>query len=547
MRTADLLAAAIAVGGASTVFGVVGEGTLAIVDSLVHRHGVRYVATAREDGAVLMADGFARAGGNVGFAAITHGPALTNAVTALTEAARARTPLVVVVGDTPVEERTNPQDIDQCAVVAPTGAAFVQVRAPGLAAEDVAIALRLARVGARPVVLNVPRGFLEEDAGEGHTCAPPPAPVRQRVAPVPEVVESALAILRDAKRTVVVAGRGAVESGARAQLERLAGLAHGHLATTLWAKGLFAGSALDIGICGGFASPAGHERIRVADCVVSFGAGLNRFTTDNDSLLGTGCRIIQVDVDPSAFGLWRDPDVAVLGDAGAVADALSDGLEAHPPPTEPAAIGADRGPASAVPTGPPGSGMAATDLVRLLNDVFPANRTVVADGGHASTSEPARWMDVPDPAGFVYPVHFGSIGLGFAEAIGAALGRPDRPVLSFVGDGGFMMGLAELGTAVAHRARMAIVVMNDAAYGWEYHQMKDRGMDLGLSLLQPPDFVALARAFGADAVSVTTLDEVAMLESRLQRLEGPLLIDAHLDRDARTEWYAERFAPTPGP
>src|SRR3954469_9084363 len=124
----SVIASCVAAAGVSTVFGVLGEGCLAVVDALVHREGVRYIPTSREDGAVLAADGYARVSGGFAAAAITSGPALTNAVTALTEAARARTPMLVLVGDTPPGDFANPQWIDQAAVVAPTGAAFVPLR-----------------------------------------------------------------------------------------------------------------------------------------------------------------------------------------------------------------------------------------------------------------------------------------------------------------------------------------------------------------------------------------------------------------------------------
>jgi acetolactate synthase-1/2/3 large subunit len=145
----------------------------------------------------------------------------------------------------------------------------------------------------------------------------------------------------------------------------------------------------------------------------------------------------------------------------------------------------------------------------------------------------------------VFPLHFGSIGLSLASAVGAAFARPDRLTLCVVGDGGFLMSLSELDTAVRHQLELVVVVMNDGGYGWEYHQMRDQGLDPGLSQIPRPDFAAVARGFGADGVVADTLDDVRALRDQIHDLRRPLLIDARLDPDVRTEWYATHASSPP--
>jgi acetolactate synthase-1/2/3 large subunit len=547
---AQAIAAGIAAHGAGPVFGVLGEGSLAVVDALVQRHRRPYVAAAREDGAVLMADAFGRVSGGVGVAALTHGPALTNAVTALTEAARAGTPTVVLVGDTPVEDRRNPQDIDQAAVVAPTGAGIQLVRSARCAPEDVALAFRRAILERRPIVLNVPTPLLPQPAPEGVMPTGvldlvPPGP------PPPAVIGAAADLLASSARPLILAGRGAVVAEARDALLALAERTGALVGTSLLAKGLFAGDPYDVGVCGGYASAVGRDLIAKADCVVAAGASLNGFTTDGGALLGQAAAI-QVDRDPAAFGRWASPpEVPVLGDVNATASALLDTLPSRPTrdtwrrPETAARLQA----AGFADEFTPADGAAGIDLrslVLLLDELVPPERTVVVDGGHAALSEPSRCMRVPDPQGFVFPLHFGSIGLALASAVGAGFARRDRPTLCFVGDGGLMMSLAELDTAVRHRLPLIVVVMNDAAYGWEYHQMRDLGMDPALSLIPRPDFAAVARGMGAEAVTATRLDDVAARPELLVGRDRPLLIDARLDRDVRTGWYATHASPGPG-
>ncbi|TDC39963.1 thiamine pyrophosphate-binding protein [Actinomadura sp. KC345] len=537
MRVAEAVAGALAAQGVSCLFGVLGDGNLPILDVLVREHGADYVAAAREDGAVLMADGYARAGGRLGVATVTHGPALTNAVTALTEAARAETPVLLVAADTPPGDRRNPQAIDQQDVIRPSGAGVQQVHSAESAVGDVVLAVRRALTERRPIVVNVPTPLLHLEAGEG------PGPFREDHPPAPlprtEEVARVAAALARAERPVIVAGRGA--AGAREQLVALGERTGALLATTLKAKGLFGGEPFDVGVCGGFATKIGRELIRASDLLLAVGAGLNSFTVDGGRMLAGGPVIVHNDVRPEAFDAWTPADLRVLGDAGAFAAMLAETAE---PKTgwrtgeTTRRIGAYSY-ETEYPDGSDETGLDPHTVVAALERMVPRERTLVVEGGHAALSEPSRGLSVPDPSGFVFPVNFGSIGLGLASAIGAATARPDRVTLAVTGDGALMMNLAELDTAVRRRLRLVVVVMNDAAFGYEYHNMLHRGMDTGLSLIPRPDFAAVARAFGARAATVRTPGELDDIKGLIADPSGPVLVDARLTRAVRTRWFAE--------
>lgn len=540
MRVAEAVAGALAGHGVSCLFGVLGDGNLPIVDVLVREHGADYVAAAREDGAVLMADGYARAGGRLGAATVTHGPALTNAVTALTEAARARTPLLLIAADTPPGDRRNPQAIDQEDVVRPTGAGVQHVHSAGSAVADTVRAVRRAFAERRPIVLNVPTPLLGLEAGETpgtfHEDAGdvPPAPL-----PRPEEAARVAAALDRAERPVILAGRGAAH--ARDDLAALAARTGALLATTLKTKGLFAGDPFDAGVCGGFATTVGRDLIRSSDLLLAMGAGLTAFTLDGGRMLAADPVIVHNDVRPEAFGEWTRPDLRILGDAGALARTLAETAE---PKTgwrtpETARRLAEYAYGSEYPDGSDATGLDPHTVVAALERIVPRERTLVVEGGHAALSEPCRGLSVPDPSGFVFPVNFGSIGLGLASAIGAATARPDRVTLAVTGDGALMMNLAELDTAVRRGLRLVVVVMNDAAFGYEYHNMLHRGMDTALSLIPRPDFAAVARAFGARAATVRTPAELDDLKGLIADPSGPVLVDARLTRAVRTRWFAE--------
>ncbi|TYK46798.1 thiamine pyrophosphate-binding protein [Actinomadura decatromicini] len=538
MRVAEVVASTLAAHGVSYLFGVLGDGNLPILDVLVREHGADYVAAAREDGAVLMADGYARAGGRLGVATVTHGPALTNAVTALTEAARARTPMLVVAADTPPGDRRNPQAIDQEDVVRPTGAGVQHVHSAESAAADTVRAVRRAFVERRPIVLNVPTPLLGLDAGTGdagtfredRTPAPPPS--------AEEVARVAEALAR-AEHPVIVAGRGAAH--ARADLVVLGERAGALLATTLKAKGFFGGDPFDVGVCGGFSTALGRELIRASDLILAVGAGLNSFTVDGGRMLAGDPVIVHNDVRSAAFDEWVPADLRILGDASALARMLAETVEPktgwRTPEIERRI--AEYAYEDEFPDASDETGLDPHTVVAALERMVPRERTLVVEGGHAALSEPCRGLSVPDPSGFVFPVNFGSIGLGLASAIGAATARPDRVTLAVTGDGALMMNLAELDTAVRRGLRLVVVVMNDAAFGYEYHNMLHRGMDVGLSLIPRPDFAAVARAFGAQAVTVATPGELDDLKTLIADPSGPVLVDARLTRNVRTRWFAE--------
>lgn len=202
----EAIARALADQGVTTVFGVLGDANLYMMDSFQRRSGGHYYSACNENGAVLAANGYARTSGQLGVATVTHGPALTNTVTALAEGVRDRTPILLLAGDTPVADKTNLQNIPQREVVLASGAGFEQVRTPQTVAEDLATAIFRAHAESRPVVLNVPVDFQWEEIEYL------PVPTRlidaQAVRPDPAALDAAVGIIASARRPVIVAGRG---------------------------------------------------------------------------------------------------------------------------------------------------------------------------------------------------------------------------------------------------------------------------------------------------------------------------------------------------
>lgn len=521
------LAQSIADHGVDTVFGLMGDANLFMVDHFVRGCGGRFVPAAHEGSSVLMALAYAHVTGKVGIATVTHGPALTNCATALTEGVRGHLPIVLIAGDTPVANPRHLQSIDQREVVKATGAGFVQVRTPETVSADLARAFYNARVERRPVVLNVPADFMwQEVAHETRVLNVFDNP---GAAAEGDILDQAIGMIASARRPLILAGGGAIH--ARDQIIALADRLEAPLATTLKAKGLFNDHPYNMDIFGTLSTPAAYDLIAKADCVICFGTALHDFTTDRGKLMQKK-RIIQVDIEPRAIGGGVHPDAALVADAGLTADTIVHWLnEAEIPPSG-FTRELDINTLTAHPIGSTKTGdgfVNYVDALERLEAALPKDRVLVTDGGRFMTEVWCR-VSVRDPKSFVVTANFGAIGQGLQEAIGAGVGCPDRPVVLFTGDGGFMMGgINEFNTAVRLGLNLIIIVANDSAYGAEHIQFLDRKMDPGLSLFDWPSFAGMARALGGHGIEVRSNEDLATALQAIGYNDRPLLIELRLD------------------
>ena len=164
-----------------------------------------------------------------------------------------------------------------------------------------------------------------------------------------------------------------------------------------------------------------------------------------------------------------------------------------------------------------------------LEEALPNDRVIVTDGGRFMTEVWCR-ISVPNPNSFVVTVNFGAIGLGLQEAIGAGVAAPNRPIILFSGDGGFMMGgINEFNTAVRLGLDLIVIIANDSAYGAEHIQFIDRDMDPGLTEFHWPSFVDVAKSLGGDGFEVTSKEQLEEALVALENRKGPFLIDLRLD------------------
>jgi len=545
---ADVVGATVAAEGVVDAFGVLGSGNLVATNALV-AGGARFHHARHEGGAICMADGYARVSGRVGVVSVHQGPGLTNTMTGLTEAAKSRTPMLVLAGETPTAALTSNFRIDQHDLVESVGAIADRVFSPATAADDARRAYHRALVERRPVVLMMPIDIQPMPAA---TTVPvrPGLPVLEPPAPAPAAIASAAGIISGAQRPAIIAGRGAVIAEARDELEALGARIGAVLATAAPANGLFAGLPYALGISGGFASPLAAELLPQADVVIAFGASLNHWTTKHGAMIGSEATVIQVDIDPRAIGRNLPADVAVLGDARQAAALLAERLTDAGPriqgfrtPELAEQIASRRWRDEPYDDASTEEWIDPRTLTIALDRLLPKRRQVAVDSGHF-LGYPSMYLDVPDARSWVFPNGFQAVGLGLGNAIGAAIAYPERTTVAAIGDGGAFMALAELETAARLKLEnLLVLIYDDAAYGAEVHHFAPMGHDVGLVRFPDADLAAIARAAGAHGAAVRNPEELeqAVGDWLAEPHFRPLVIDAKVNPTICAEWLEEAF------
>jgi thiamine pyrophosphate-dependent acetolactate synthase large subunit-like protein len=524
--------------GVRQVFGVVGSGNFHVTNSLIEA-GARFVAARHECGAATMADAYGRLTGRVAAVTVHQGCGLTNAMTGVAEAAKSRTPMIVLAA-----EANDPRSnfyVDQDALAGSVGAVPMRVTAAADAVTTVLAAYRTAIDDRRTVVLNLPLAVQGQEVTTEWALPPAnePAPV---VASTDDLVRLADA-LSASKRPVFIAGRGARSPAARDALRALGQNVGALLATSAAAKGLFHDDPWSLDVSGGFASPLAAELIRGADVIVGWGCALNMWTMRHGELVGPDATVVQVDVDADALGRHRAIDIGIVGDVAATASAVTVAAERRYRRDDIARRIAIECRWRDVPFEDASSAerIDPRTLSIALDDLLPTERTVCIDSGNFM-GYPSMFLSVPDELGFCFTQAFQSIGLGLASAIGAAVARPDRLTIAALGDGGATMSIAELETVARLGLDMMIVVYNDEAYGAEVHHFGPDGHALDTVRFPATDLASIARGFGLEGRTVRTADDLAAVAGWVAGGRSrPLLIDAKIVDDGGSWWLKDAF------
>jgi len=512
----EALAEAFAAEGVDTHFTQMGDGNMHWVAAMQKLPGINTFSGRHEHCACAMAMGYHSATGKIGIASVICGPGFTQIMTALTTASRARIPMVVFAGEAPINAKWYNQALDQPPFAAACDVPYISGHSPQRMHQYVREAFYRARHERKPVVLGVPYDLQKQPLPNigGYQPSSEVMPRIEPAPPHPHQVAQLLDKLAAAKCPVILAGRGAVQSGAAVEVEDVAERSGALLATTLLARGMFDHNPFSLGVAGGFARDIARELGAKADLVVAFGTSLNYYTVDGGSMFPKA-EIVQVDTEPQglAHGM-KSGDLHLAADAKLAAIAIGDALRARGKTT--ANIRSDElarrikdEPADAAEFAIDAGTLDPRRVIEELDRVIPKHFDSVSGSGHQSYFHSV--MRGRKPENYHAIRAFGAIGSGISYAIGVAAARGNGRVVLFEGDGSFLMHIQELEMVARHRIKLLFCIFNDGAYGAEIHKLRADGVDDSGSMFGYTDFAAIAQGFGLRGTNVTDVAQLRPL------------------------------------
>ena len=549
MKTGQAVLETLRAEGVEYIFGICGTTTNHIVTELHGRTDIRFVDTRHEQNAALMAHGYARASGKPTVCLTTSGPGTINLMTGIALSYKARAPVVVIAGDVEREfiDRDGNQAFDLVGMFRPVTYMARHVHQTERIEAALRDAFRTAMSGKRgPVMLSIPRDLLDHTMVEHEQRQPSSYRVTAaRAQGDREAVRRAAALLAGARRPLLLAGGGVVDSDATAEAVRLAELLGMALIPTYSHNDALPNShPLYVGMPGWRGSPESHEALHRADVILALGTRLNQATTLwNYRVINRETRIIQVDIDAQEIGRNYPVAVGITGDARAVAEQLIHALrEARPKPVwrnEIAALAARRKQRLEAELSLNADPMMPQRVYPELRKALPRDCMVTLDAGVAPGLAYDRLHFELPRTFFNYAGH-GGLGMGYCVGLGTKLGRPDRPAVSLQGDGGFLYASQEINTAVRWNIPLVSVVLNNSCHGAEKAQQQRHfgGRYIGVDLVNPR-FDKLAEVYGARGMYVQKPDEIADAVTTALRANSPVVIEIPVAE------YFPPAAPTP--
>ena len=524
-----------------TVFTLMSEDTMAMMSELEEEWNdrIRMVKTRHEQGAMAMADGYARSNDDFGVCLVGRGPAVAQTGNAMVTARKKGSDVLVIVPETSQSAEYDIKGFEQESYLRSTIGNVVSVRSEETLIPKFRDAVRQVKVGEGPLAVQIPWDILDGSADVSGEIGPVETPKADaRVHPDPDAIERAIDLYVDSdafQPPVVLAGRGAVASGAKEAIEDLAERTSALLTTSLQGRNYFDDHPFYLGFNGEWGTNLANRYTSEASLVFAFGASLNPYTTDDGHVFGEETRVIHVDTDPESIGRYADVALGIQGDARVTAEALVEELRRRDIDRE-GELWSDDLRGTIAETSPmndreypetPGT-MDPRELVTELNGMLPEPKKVVTDGGHLT-----RWvMDGihTPPQDFTFTLDFASIGLGLPMGIGTAVAAGEKPCVTVCGDAGLMMSLQELETAVRNDVPITVVVMNDSSLNSEYHSLEAKGEEPGVALVEAPDFATVAESLGAEGRTVRSIEELRGLADELGAApDGPLVIDCKVN------------------
>ncbi len=537
MLGAEAIVASLEAEGVEVVFGYPGGQAIRIYDALYDSTQLRHVLARHEQGAVHMADGYARATGRPGVAIVTSGPGATNTVTGIATAYMDSVPLVVITGQVPrpVIGTDSFQESDIVGITMPVVKHSYLLQSTDELTTTMREAFHIASTGRPgPVLIDVPSDL----AGSMMTFEYPDEVNIPSYKPTyrgnAKQIRAAAKLIEAAERPVLYVGGGIVSSEASPELIRLAELMQIPVVTTLMGKGAFPSShPLCLGPVGMHGAKYSNLAMTESDLIIASGARFSDRVTGLLSEFAPHADVIHIDIDPAEIGKVREAQVPIVGDLKSVLEGLVGQLEKDGATPQTAQwlgeidawrkrypfyhASVDDADAEIVPE------LVMKELSRQLNPE--ASIVVTEVGQHQMWAH--QFVDREVPRSFLSSGGLGTMGFGFPAAIGAAIAEPGKTVVCVAGDGSFQMNSQEMATAAINGVPVKVLILDNRALGM-VHQWQKLFYDQRYSetlLDANPDFVKLADAYGWQGERVVRPEEVPRAIERMLASEGPYLLD----------------------
>ncbi len=538
---------------AKHVFGLIGSATMEMFDALYHEKSIKFVGVRDERTGTHMADGYARASNQPGIIlAGQNGPGATNLVTGLAQAKAAFSPVVSIAGSYSTKDKMEDafQGLDQQSLFKPVTKKTWTVKNAKKIPKTFSDAFKLAMSPRRgPVCINLPRNILADKGNFKINEKNQSFDSQNSTKAKSNYIKKAVKIISNSNKTVIIAGGGIKYTSRYKNLVKLAELLNVPIVTAAGhGDAIPFNHKLNAGQMGPRGNPVASKLVKEASVIIALGTRLGfNSTFYSYENINKRAKIIQVELEKRMIGRYFPVAVGIYGDAATIADQLYKEIKKqniaidikkwtnnYLNERKNFLLNRDKFKQKNFPIQPNG-------LFKQLRQVLPKNSAITLDAGTLCL-QATDALEYYDPPSLFTPLDFGLVGFSFACGLGVKIAKPNKKVISLMGDGGFGMTISELSTAVEYKINTITIVMNNKSWGAEKAYQKDfyGKRYLGADISSPP-FDKVAELYGAKGFKVKKVSEINQAVREALKINKPVVIDVDVDPKALYSFRRDSF------
>ena len=520
-----------------TIFGYPGGAVMDIYDEMV-RHDIKHILVRHEQGAIHAADGYARASGKVGVCLVTSGPGATNTVTGIANAYMDSIPVVVFTGQVPTTFIGNDafQEADITGITRPCTKHNFLVRNVDNLGQTIKEAFHIARSGRPgPVLIDLPKDVIQGITDDA-TLSYPLSFCEETIGPIEEKCVEALALIRGAKRPLILSGGGVLLGRAWEELRTFAKNINCPVTSSLMGLGAFPGTdPLWLGMPGMHGTYYSNMAISHCDLLIAIGVRFDDRLTSKVEAFAPHARIIHIDIDPVSIDKTIRADVSIVGDCKPILHLLNQWLANDQVPFPMGQTGEWSDQIARWKKEMPlaycrGEKIKPQCVIEKLYELTRGKAIIATEVGQ-NQMWTAQFYPFDEPNSFISSGGLGTMGFGLPAAIGAQVAFPEKLVVDIAGDGSIQMNIQEMATAVQYNIPVKVVILNNGFLGmvrqWQELYYSKRYSQTALNYA--PDFVKLAEAYGGAGFRATKPEEVEGVLKKGLSTPGPVMMDFHIE------------------